>query len=114
MPREQINYPNVAACIIHSNGDELEYEQGSPVPEGSEVFCDPALNVNWQTSSNDLDGHVQVSLTLPAGFLKARAKSLVEDVIDTSLYTPILTRQEINKLIRTLRIARDKAYGRDE
>ena len=114
MPREQINFPSVTSVMIHK-GNELEYEPGSEVPEGAEVFADPALHVNWQPSGMDFGGaHVQVSLQMPAGFLKARAAGIDADVIDTWIYTPVLDRHDINKLIRVLRTARDKAYGRDE
>jgi hypothetical protein len=114
MPREQINFPSVAGVMIYK-GNELEYEPGSDVPEGAEVFADPALHVNWQPSGLEIGGpHVQVSLQMPAGFLKARADGLDERVSDTWIYTPSLDRHEINKLIRVLRTARDKAYGRDE
>ena len=34
--------------------------------------------------------------------------------LDRNLYSPVLTRSDVNKLIRILRRARDQAYGRDE
>lgn len=114
MPREQINYPNINGVII-LDGNELEYEEGAGVPEGGKVFPDPALHVNWQASGADYGNpHVQLSLQMPAGFLRARAEGLHESTVDTWIYSPALTREELNKLIRTLRNARDKAFGRDE
>jgi hypothetical protein len=114
MPREQINYPSSTGVLIYQ-GNELDYQPGASVPEGGEVFADPALHVNWQSEGADFGApHVQVSLEVPAGFLRSRAAGLDDSVSHTCLFTPVLTRQELNKLIRVLRTARDKAYGRDE
>lgn len=115
MPREQINFPNVAAVVIDDRGNELEYTEGTTVPPGSHVYTDPALHVHWQPTGQDFGtGHVQVSVQMEASYFKARAESLDESVSHTSVFTPELSREEINKLIRVLRTARDKAYGRDE
>lgn len=51
---------------------------------------------------------------MEASYFKARAAGLDNSVSHTSIFTPALNRSEINKLIRSLRTARDKAYGRDE
>lgn len=120
MPREQINFPNVVAVRIDKDGNELEYEPGTPVPpDDYGVFPDPALHVHWQqpaelAGSVHTPGHVQVSVQMDAKYFKARAAHLDASVSDTSIFTPLLSRSEINKLIRVLRSARDKAYGRDE
>lgn len=91
MPREQINYITVP---VHDRADE-----------------EPTLHVNWD---ND-QGLVQVSLNMTTERYVRWAERLDPAVVShTSQYTPILTRSEINRLIRVLRTARDKAYGKDE
>lgn len=112
MPREQITYPSAKPFMIDSDGNELELTAN--VPARFKVLCDPELHVNWMPESSDLGGHVQLSLNMEAVFLKHRAAGLTDDVSHAAIYTPTLSRQELNKLIRVLRVARDKAYGRDE
>lgn len=114
MPREQINYPNTTGIVIDNKGNEHVYIEGIPLPDGSIVFTDPSLNVNWQTQNPDIPGHVQLSLSMESAYLKSLAHSLDPTVTHTAIYTPVLSRKELNKLIRVLRVARDKAYGRDE
>ena len=115
MPREQINFPSSIAVVIDDRGNELEYQVGADVPPGSSVHPDPALHVHWQPANVEYGtGHVQLSVEMEADFFRARAANLHESVTSTSIFTPALTRAEINKLIRSLRVARDKAYGRDE
>lgn len=114
MPREQINYPNSVAVVVDVKGNELEYQEGAAVPPGYSVHPDPALHVHWQQALDFAPGHVQVSVEMAAGHFKARAAHLDDSVKSTSIFTPALSRAEINKLIRVLRSARDKAYGRDE
>ncbi len=115
MPREQINYPNSLAIVIDKDGNEDEYVEGSKVPEGADVYSDPAMHVHWRNPGSDIfNPGVQVSLEMPAEFFKSRANQLDDSVSHTSIFTADLKRTEINKLIRVLRTARDKAYGRDE
>jgi len=111
MPREQINFPKPDSLIIDRFGHEIENESDVDVPDSAAVLTDPELHVSWSPES--IGGHVQVSLNMEAEFLKRNAADL-EGVSHRALYTPSLSRKEINKLIRVLRLARDKAYGRDE
>lgn len=106
MPREQINYPPELVPTA-------EYPAS---PRGRTSWRDPALHVSWwPADKDDMPGHVQVYLDTDNTQLvdligeADPAKSLL-----TSVYTPQLTRAEINKLIQTLRRARDQAYGADE
>jgi hypothetical protein len=119
MPREQINLPKLG-LVIDRNGNEFEYDPAVGVPAGGDVFYDPAIHVHWRRpegpdySVDSVKAGVQVSLEMPVGFLKNRAERLDEAVITTSIFTDDLSRREINHLIRTLRRARDAAYGSDE
>ena len=90
MPREQINHPN----------DSLE-------TEGS--WRDPIVQVYWSAQSTG--SHVQLSLEVDPGYLQAIYDP---DALTTTIYSPALSRSELNKMIKALRRARDSAYGRDE
>lgn len=114
MPREQINFPTQPTLVIH-NG--IESRPGDPIPEGAEVFTDPALHVNWTGTNEDLEfssPHVQVSMEFPADALIAKTEHLDGDERTVFVYSPSLNRADINRFIKTLRTARDRAYGRDE
>ncbi|CAN5423893.1 hypothetical protein BH09ACT9_BH09ACT9_00590 [soil metagenome] len=114
MPREQINYPSNRTLVIYK-GHEVNVEAGDPMPDGGEYFADPELHVIWHPETESFgDGYVQVSLAFPKGFLAARAASDDDTAEKNWLYTPQLNRDELNRLIRTLRKARDRAYGTDE
>jgi hypothetical protein len=106
MPREQINYPPL-----------LEQTNDNPaVPPGhkdGDVWRDSALHVGWHADV-DGGGHVQVALESDLSYLRMALDSPNETEGRTSMYTPVLNRAELNKLIRTLKRARDAAYGRDE
>jgi hypothetical protein len=91
MPKEQINHPK----IVTSDG-----HPGYTVTE-------PTLHVGWNRM-----GWVQIHIQAEPDYFKdASADSTNADGI--SVFTEPLSRNEINKLIRTLRKARDQAYGQD-
>lgn len=72
----------------------------------------PTLRVHWDANG----GSVQVAID----FSRETWLDCVQDIeADTDLksyaiYTGSLSRQDINKLIRVLRRARDGAHGKDE
>lgn len=114
MPREQINYPGAnSTLIIDRFGTEIEHELDVDVPDGAQVLNDPILNVTWSVNGDIGAGHVQLSLDMDARFIKHIADGLDANGRNP-VFTPALSRQEINKLIRVLRVARDKVHGRDE
>jgi len=99
MPKEQINYPRVRQ--IEQDGATLT------VPDVSRVPDDICVHVGWNRA-----GWVQVSLSLYAERL-AQIASQVGTDHEVSVYSETLSREEINKMIRALRKARDQAYGSD-
>jgi len=111
MPREQINFPA-----------PLEPSQdwnGTPPPVHGEAWPEPELNVSWTRAADHGPGNVQVSLLLPTAYVEHLAKSLADPdspagVSGIGAFSPSLPRDELNRLIRTLRRARDQAYGADE
>lgn len=84
MPREQINHP------------------GDTIPEG-ERFRDRVVHVVWVGS----DVYIELEAD-PGDFRSVDPTSLT-----TGLFSPPLSRAEINKMIHALRRARDKAFGAD-
>lgn len=105
MPKEQINHPRVV---------EVTCASGDGTPDSVEMREDPLVNVNWRNSP-DGAGHVQVSLDLPTGYLRMATESLNGDLVSGSalVWSPVLDRHDINRMIRALRRARDAAYGAD-
>lgn len=100
MPREQINYPQTRPTVA------TFHESGTVKTE-----TDAALHVSWNRDGQ----HVQLCLEVDVHYaqLAADEPNANEARTRTELWTPVLSRQDINKLIRTLRRARDTAYGAD-
>lgn len=104
MPREQINFPAI---------QDVKNFDPTGAPIHGEAWRDPVLLVSWQANP-DHEGHVQVALSNPQSYLKSAMGSAVTSDQDIELFTPVLNRDQLNRLIRVLRRARDQAYGRDE
>lgn len=90
-----------------------EFHPGDPeVPSGATITEDVSLDVNWNREA----GWVQVSMSVPIDKWEDINKGR-EDLSNpphVSVYTDTWTRQEINATIKTLRRARDAAFGADE
>lgn len=141
MPKVQINFP-MRTGMIGATGlepaAELEQfphaaghvvEQGAPVTEvptvllgevpsarrGTAGTSEQTISVSWLNSS-DGTGWVQLALEGDVDYFKFVQEFPDADSTSerTTAYTPVLDRQEINRLIKALRRARDAAYGRDE
>lgn len=108
MPREKINQ---AAPF-------------TPVPDNSvglpihgESWPEPEVHISWIHGTHDVAGHVQVAIDCDAEYLKHLVALAEDDRVDGTnmlVFSPVLDRVAVNKLIRTARRARDQAYGRDE
>ena len=73
--------------------------------------AETGVSVGWS------EGTVQIILHADPRHLEKRIELFAKTVGDgaaTKVASPELSRAELNKLIRALRTARDKAYGRDE
>jgi hypothetical protein len=104
MPREQINYPQPV--------EDLEIHEPSGLPTGrTTVATDPALHVSWRKCPGGC-GHVQVAFEADPQYLRLALDSPNEPGDRTSMYTPVLTAEEIRRLIKTLKRASRAAYGR--
>ena len=106
MPREQINYPPLL--------EQNEEKQAAPPGREGERWRDSAVHVGWHADGEGGNGHVQMALESDLSYLRMALESPNEPEGRTSMYSPVLNRAEINRLIKMLRRARDAAYGRDE
>lgn len=124
MPRERIHHGTLYAYTKEYNeglppSDVIgrPYRPGDPIPEGATVTEEPSLDVTWQRdSANEGIGWVQVSIDMPRDKWFSNIKELEADasIIGRAIYTETLSRDELNKMIRVLRRARDQAFGADE
>lgn len=122
MPKELIGFPEVRSH--HRN-----CHPGGCPPE-CVVMTDvwPQVSVRWAAAGHDRTGNVQVSLveynqTTWAEYCARLEMALTErdtvrnvDLLGEAeeTFSMVLSRSELNDLIRILRRARDQAYGRDE
>lgn len=116
MPREQINYPKAATGtlmlegILSDTGGTATIAPDSPLSGEVVTRCAPVVHVGWQK-----DGWVQVAIEGDVSYFRFAAEHPDGETSDRStVYVDPMSRDEINKLIRTLRRARDQVFGRDE
>lgn len=105
MPKTQINYQRELRTSGNVGPDE---------PGTVEYLYDPIVNVNWRNCPEGT-GHVQLSLDVPVNYLKMALESQNGILVSGSslVWSPVLDRGEINRMIQALRKARDGAYGAD-
>jgi hypothetical protein len=108
MPKEQINRSEWKKILL---GGGLPGEEEKGIEHGT---IEPEVYVRWTP-----DSFVQLSMahyeTVPWSTLRADDFGNPSSwPASSDTFSGVLDRPEINKLIRTLRRARDAAYGRDE
>ncbi|WP_144834087.1 hypothetical protein [Microbacterium sp. BH-3-3-3] len=105
MPRERVQHGK--SYPIH------ELSGGGGEAAGAYSDVTPSLDIEW---ARDPQGRVQIAIE----FSRERWMAIAKDLQDNSvvearaIYTESLDRRELNHMIRTLRRARDAAYGADE
>jgi len=107
MPRTQINY--------HKPPADMPVADPS-VPGGTRIVRESVVHVTWMAAhKGEYDnGHVQVALEVDMAYARTVLATPNGESPDTTyLYSPGLSREEINRMIRALRAARDRAYGTD-
>lgn len=113
MPREQINYPksaDLAELVVSDTGGEAVPDKDSPIPGEVIRRNAPTLHVGWHRNA-----WLQLSIEGDVTYFRFAADTPDGSTSDRStVYTEPLTRDEVNKLIRSLRRARDQVFGRDE
>src|SRR6185503_10881564 len=98
MPREQINHPS-----LDQTEPARPFEGAAPA---AKQWRDPAVHVRWERD------YVQVVLEADPGYLHYCADHEEPGPPGrASVFSPVLTRSEVNRMINALRRARDRAYG---
>lgn len=126
MPKERVKHGEIRIRQQEPNTGELPgrsdesvwlstetvWIPGGPIPEGATTVEAPSLDVTWNRDG----GWVQLGFYAPrlwwSDFLESYEGSPEQHSF--SAWTEVLDRREINHMIRTLRRARDAAYGSDE
>jgi hypothetical protein len=123
MPRQRVKHGDL--FIIEEADRDMSYPPSDdgktykPYIPGVDVLKpdqvlreEPSLDVHWNRDGE----YVQIAIDAPTDWWKRFWDSHKDDkeVIAFSAFTDRLTRREINDLIKTLRRARDAAYGADE
>lgn len=122
MPRERINYPRELDYDPLPDPEAstgvltADHDGGVPVyaRRGSAGSQEPVVHVSWMAEKNG-GGWVQVCFEADVYFkyiIEHPDGTVTSD--QTTGYSPVLSRSELNKMIRALKRARDQAYGRDE
>lgn len=125
MPRERIIHEQMYRQKRIDAGNETSpglYEH--TLIEPGEMFTldddermrfSPALEVAWNRDGNNgIEGWVQVIAHVDAGDVVDRAAQLGGSPDTVSFPSETMNRRQINHMIRTLRRARDAAFGTDE
>lgn len=126
MPRERVQHGKLyvieakgSTKVTDLRGEETgavaslmhEYAPGEELHEGDIIQEQPSVDVTW----NRDPGYVQISIEAPADYWERFEKGRKDGgQTHYGIFSETLTRQEINHLIRTLRRARDAAFGADE
>lgn len=127
MPRERIQHGKLyvedntieSTPIISGTGEDTglrahalrEYRPGEELEVGNKITEMPSLDITWRGDP----GWVQVSIEAPSDWWDRFEESRKEsDQSHYGVFTDVLTRDEINKMIRTLRRARNAVFGSDE
>lgn len=100
MPREQINHPPVPSQRVAIN-DKAGPEGFEHIP-----WSDPTLHVGWHPGS-----WVQLGLEVDVDYARFAITSPNGSTSDrTQMWTDVLTLDEVDKLIATLKKARRKVF----
>lgn len=141
MPKETVHWGKRYKLVKHeateTTGEWLEefpwdgsyQEDGNgntlPLPPDTQAARSPSLEVIWTRPDErapvaydeDPEGFVQVGMMIDMVDMKNyfRHDDLNDpDLVTKTFYTRGLTRTQINQMIRTLKRARDAAFGSDE
>lgn len=105
MPRER---------ITHRREVLLDDATTSDVPVHSDSLPQPGIHVCWYPQG-DGGGWVQLMTEVDTRWLEKLLKDHnPADGFTIELFTEVLSREECNKMIRVMRRARDRSYGKDE
>lgn len=118
MPKQRVVHGAIYVEQQASGGDgnppgirHTDYVPGEKIPAGASLHELPSLDVSWGREAS----FVQLGLTVSKEWLeKLQADTITPNETHLALWTSVVDRHAINNMIRTLRRARDAAYGADE
>jgi len=125
MPKERIKHGRIMIRDAQRSKDiggitvpgavlEYEHDGETPIPETATTSVMPSLDLYWNRDY----GEVQLSFVAEKRwFIDALEEPMTSEQVDPatqiSIYSESLSRSELNHFIRTLRRARDAAFGAD-
>lgn len=129
MPRERIQHGQMFVWphVADSENGETEpvppgmlesagkpYTPGEPLSDGAVLREEPSLDLSWRRE--DVGGWVQIGFDAPRDWWERFFASYDNSPEQRhfSAWTAVMDRRQINHMIKTLRRARDAAYGSDE
>lgn len=125
MPRERVQHGDI--YVFAKTPDESDpvlpgqtpaagkkYYPGDVVPDDHILREEPSLDVSWR--NEDVGGWVQICFDAPRDWWERFIAAFDEspEQHHFAAFTSVLTRGQINHLIKSLRRARDRAYGADQ
>lgn len=110
MPRETVIHGSQYTSYKHGYDalQKLDESERAVAEAEMESRQNPNLDVNWNRDNE----WVQVALVVDRKYLEEYLSTSEDPRL--SIPTEVMSRKDINALIRTLRRARDSAYGSDE
>lgn len=119
MPKERVQHGELRLRTERPESEEspggaveVAWRPGDPVPEGSMLIERPSIDVTW----NREGGWVQIGFEAPRAwwddFYASYQGSAEQHHFNA--WSEVFDRKDLNHMIRTLRRARDAAYGADE
>jgi hypothetical protein len=117
MPKEEINYPS--SWVHHADSREINQHHGEDLKEGDTLSTDMGISFHW---SKGEAGLAQIAVELDVEQLREliKAYDAGEWVGETNktervrVYSAVLNRWELQRLIRTARKVRDDVFDADE
>lgn len=111
MPKETV--VPLIAYVYDADGKQVDeglVHAVRPTPEGGHVSFSSGLEVMWTR-----DGWVQLGIDVPRALLRSLVAELDNnpDTVASAVYVD-LSRYQVNRLISTVRRARNAAFGADE
>ena len=103
---------------VERSGQEYKPGVTESLSDDERIYEQPSLDVTWNRDA----GWVQIGLMAPPEWFRQALESSswvdadgkTQWPVETGVFTEVLTRNEINHMIKTLRRARDAAFGADE
>ena len=128
MPKERIKQGDI--LVIEDAGKtQAMYLDGEPAPymarkvhvfEPGEILNrgdileeHPSFDIHWNKMNNGGDGWANLSVTIPRAWLEQVLADPTTDQEYVKVYSDLLSRAELNRMVTLARHVRDSAHGQD-